>query len=166
MSILIDRHTRLLVQGITGRDGSFHAARMKEYGTHVVAGVTPGKGGADVDGIPVFDTVAEAAEATDANTSIIFVPVAFAADAVYEAIDAGLALVVIITEGIAVADMNKVIPSTPRKRARASSAPTPPALITPGQGQGGHHAGAHPRAGRRRRRQPLRARSRTRWCTR
>ncbi len=132
MSILIDENTKVIVQGITGRDGSFHAARMIEYGTHVVAGVTPGKGGADVDGVPVFDTVAEAKEATAANTSIIFVPVKFAADAVYEAIDAGLALVVVVTEGIPVADMNRVYHYAARKGVRFVG-PNCPGLISPGK---------------------------------
>jgi succinyl-CoA synthetase alpha subunit len=136
MSILIDENTKLIVQGITGRDGSFHAARMKEYGTKVVAGVTPGKGGAEMGGVPVFDTVAEAAEATDANTSIIFVPVAFAADAVYEAIDAGLALVVIITEGIPVADMNKIYHHAAEEGARFVG-PNSPGLISPGEAKVG-----------------------------
>ncbi|HUV85904.1 MAG TPA: succinate--CoA ligase subunit alpha [bacterium] len=136
MSILIDENTKLIVQGITGRDGSFHAARMKEYGTRVVAGVTPGKGGSSVDGVPVFDTVAEAAEATGANTSIIFVPVAFAADAVYEAIDAGLELVVIITEGIPVADMNKIYHYAEEEGARFIG-PNSPGLISPGKAKVG-----------------------------
>jgi succinyl-CoA synthetase alpha subunit len=136
MSILVDENTKLIVQGITGRDGSFHAARMKEYGTKVVAGVTPGKGGTDVDGIPVFDTVAEAKEATDANTSIIFVPVAFAADAVYEAIDADLGLVVIITEGVPVADMNKIYRHAAEQGVRFVG-PNSPGLISPGKAKVG-----------------------------
>jgi len=136
MSILVDENTKLIVQGITGRDGSFHAARMKEYGTKVVAGVTPGKGGSSVDDVPVFDTVAEATAATGANTSIIFVPVAFAADAVYEAIDAGLALVVIITEGIPVADMNKIYRCAEEEGARFVG-PNSPGLISPGKAKVG-----------------------------
>lgn len=99
MSILVGTHTRLLVQGITGREGSFHARQCRDYGTHVVAGVTPGKGGTDVDGIPIFNTVRQAVKATGANTSLVFVPAPFAADAILEAIDAGLELVVCITEG-------------------------------------------------------------------
>lgn len=105
MSILVDETTRLLVQGITGKEGAFHTLRNRDYGTNVVAGVTPGKGGQDVDGIPVYETVAEAVDATDANTSLIFVPARFAADALYEAADSGVALLVLVTEGIPVLDM-------------------------------------------------------------
>lgn len=104
MSILINKDTRLIVQGITGRDGSFHAAKMKEYGTNVVGGTSPGKGGQEVDGIPVFNTVREAVEATKADTSIIFVPAPFAKDAMLEAADVGIKLIICITEGIPVAD--------------------------------------------------------------
>ena len=104
MSILIDRHTRLIVQGITGRDGAFHAKQMIDYGTKVVAGVTPGKGGTDVHGVPVFDSVAEAVAETRANATVIYVPAPFAADAVFEAADAGVGLIVCITEGIPVRD--------------------------------------------------------------
>ncbi len=105
MSILVDETTRLLVQGITGKEGAFHTLRNRDYGTNVVAGVTPGKGGQDVDGIPVYETVAEAVDATGANTSLIFVPARFAADALYEAADSGVALLVLVTEGIPVLDM-------------------------------------------------------------
>ena len=104
MSILINKDTKVIVQGITGRDGSFHAAKMKEYGTQVVGGTSPGKGGQKVDGIPVFNTVKEAVKATGANTSIIFVPAPFAKDAMLEAIDGGIKLVVCITEGVPVID--------------------------------------------------------------
>ena len=104
MSVLIDKDTKVIVQGITGRDGSFHAAKMKEYGTQVVGGTSPGKGGQKVDGIPVFNTVKEAVKATGANTSIIFVPAPFAKDAMLEAIDGGIKLVVCITEGVPVID--------------------------------------------------------------
>ena len=104
MSVLIDKDTKVIVQGITGRDGSFHAAKMKEYGTQVVGGTSPGKGGQEVDGIPVFNTVKDAVEATGANTSIIFVPAPFAKDAMLEAIDGGIKLVVCITEGVPVLD--------------------------------------------------------------
>lgn len=104
MSVLIDKDTKVIVQGITGRDGSFHAAKMKEYGTQVVGGTSPGKGGQEVDGIPVFNTVKEAVAATGANTSIIFVPAPFAKDAMLEAIDGGIKLVVCITEGVPVID--------------------------------------------------------------
>ncbi len=104
MSILINKDTKVIVQGITGRDGSFHAAKMKEYGTQVVGGTSPGKGGQQVDGIPVFNTVKDAVAATGANTSIIFVPAPFAKDAMLEAIDGGIRLVVCITEGVPVLD--------------------------------------------------------------
>lgn len=104
MSVLIDKDTKVIVQGITGRDGSFHAAKMKEYGTQVVGGTSPGKSGQEVDGIPVFNTVKEAVKATGANTSIIFVPAPFAKDAMLEAIDGGIKLVVCITEGVPVID--------------------------------------------------------------
>ncbi len=104
MSVLIDKDTKVIVQGITGRDGSFHAAKMKEYGTQVVGGTSPGKGGQEVDGIPVFNTVKDAEAATGANTSIIFVPAPFAKDAMLEAIDGGIKLVVCITEGVPVLD--------------------------------------------------------------
>src|SRR5436853_5994297 len=100
MAIIIDENTRVVVQGLTGREGRFHALRNRSYGTRVVAGVTPGKGGTDVEGIPVFDTVAGAVAATGANASVIFVPARAAADAILEAADAGLPLVVCITEGI------------------------------------------------------------------
>ena len=104
MSILIDKSTRLVVQGITGRDGAFHTEQMIKYGTRVVAGVTPGKGGASVHGVPVFDSVAEAMAATRANTSVIYVPAPFAVDAIHEAADAGVGLIVCITEGLPVRD--------------------------------------------------------------
>ncbi len=105
MAILVTAETRLVVQGITGREGSFHATRNRDYGTAVVAGVTPGKGGQDVNGIPVFDTVAQAVEREGANTSMVFVPPPFAADAIYEAVDAGCETVICITEGIPAHDM-------------------------------------------------------------
>ena len=108
MAILVDAGTKVVVAGITGSEGTFHSLRNRAYGTHVVAGVTPGKGGQDVEGIPVFDTVEDAVEATGANTSLIFVPARFAAEAIYEAADAGLRLVVCITEGIPVRDMAQV----------------------------------------------------------
>ena len=108
MSILVDKNTKLLVQGITGRDGSFHAQAMKAYGTQVVAGVTPGKGGLSVEGIPVFNTAAEAVASTGANVSVVYVPALLAADAMYEAADAGIKLIVCITEGIPVLDMVSV----------------------------------------------------------
>jgi len=107
MSILINESTRLIVQGITGRDGSFHTKKMLDYGTKVVGGVTPGKSGTDVFGVPVFNTVCEAVEETQANTSIIFVPARFAADAILEATDAGIKLIICITEGIPTLDVVK-----------------------------------------------------------
>lgn len=107
MSILIDKSTRLIVQGITGRDGLFHAKKMKEYGTNVVGGTSPGKGGTEVDGIPVFNTMHEAVKQTQANTSIIFVPARFAADTIMEAADAGIRLIVCIAEGIPTLDVIK-----------------------------------------------------------
>ncbi len=108
MGIIVNKDTRVIVQGITGREGSFHAARMLEYGTKVVGGVTPGKGGREINGLPVFDTVKEAVEKTSANATVIFVPSAFAADAVMEAIFAGIRIVICITEGIPALDMLKV----------------------------------------------------------
>ena len=108
MSILIDKNTKLIVQGITGRDGSFHTKAMLEYGTNVVAGVTPGKGGQSVHGIKVFNTVRDAVKETEANCSIIYVPLMFAADSIYEAIDAGIKLIICIAEGIPVLDMVEV----------------------------------------------------------
>ncbi len=133
MSIFINRDTRLVVQGITGRDGSFHARQMMDYGTAVVAGVTPGKGGQTFEGrVPIFNTVAEAVAATGANASVIYVPAAFAADAVYEAADAGLALIVCITEGIPVLDMLRVMPYV-RERGARLIGPNCPGAISPGQ---------------------------------
>src|SRR5213076_2090140 len=108
MAIIVDNDTRLLVQGLTGSEGRFHGLRNRNYGTQVVAGVTPGKGGQDVEGIPVFDTVVEAVAATDANASVVYVPARFSADAILEAADAGVGLVVGIAEGVQVADMARV----------------------------------------------------------
>ena len=108
MAIIVDGETRLVVQGITGREGSFHATRNKDYGTKVVAGVTPGKGGEEVEGIPVFDTVRDAVSETGANTAMVFVPARFAADAMFEAVDAGIATVICITEGIPAHDVLRV----------------------------------------------------------
>ncbi|MGH9406906.1 MAG: succinate--CoA ligase subunit alpha [Terriglobia bacterium] len=132
MSILVDENTRLLVQGITGREGAFHTRQAVEYGTQVVAGVTPGKGGSAVDGIPVFNTVAEAREKTGANASVIFVPPPFAADAIMEAADAGLPLVIAITEGIPVLDMIRVKQFLSGKPTRLIG-PNCPGVISPGK---------------------------------
>lgn len=130
MSILVNKNTRLLVQGITGRDGSFHAGKMKEYGTNVVGGVSPGKGGQNVDGIPVFNTVEEAVKTTGANTSIIFVPAPLAADAILEASEAGIELVVAISEGVPTLDMVKVMPYL-KKNGTKLIGSNCPGLITP-----------------------------------
>jgi succinyl-CoA synthetase alpha subunit len=133
MSIFIDRTTRLVVQGITGRDGSFHTKQMIEYGTKVVAGVTPGKGGQKFENVtPIFDTVAEAVAETGANTSVIYVPARFAADAVYEAADAGVRLVVCISEGVPVLDMTRVMPYL-RERDVRLIGPNCPGAISPGR---------------------------------
>ena len=130
MSILVNKNTRLIVQGITGRDGGFHTSKMKAYGTNVVAGVSPGKGGQEVDGIPVFDTVTDAVNATGANTSIIFVPAAVAADSILEASEAGIELVIAITEGIPTLDMVRVMPYL-KKNGTKIIGPNCPGLITP-----------------------------------
>ncbi|MFP5450893.1 MAG: succinate--CoA ligase subunit alpha [Thermoleophilia bacterium] len=131
MSILVDANTRLVVQGITGREGAFHATRNKAYGTNVVAGVTPGKAGQDVEGIPVFNTVADAVEATDANTAMVFVPPRFAADAIYEAIESGVDLIIAITEGIPAHDMLRI--RTHLKRGNQTLiGPNCPGAISPG----------------------------------
>ena len=137
MSVFIDKQTKLVIQGITGRDGSFHAKQMMEYGTQVVAGVTPGKGGQKFEGtVPIFNTVADAVKATGANTSVIYVPPPFAADAMMEAADAGIALVVCITEGVPVLDMTRVYPFVKEKGARLLG-PNCPGLITPGESKVG-----------------------------
>lgn len=131
MSVFIDADTRLLVQGITGRDGSFHARQMMEYGTRVVAGVTPGKGGQTFDGsVPVFHTVADAVRETGANTSVIYVPAPFAADAIMEAADSGIDLIVCITEGVPVADMMRVLAYVEDQGVRLIG-PNCPGLIVP-----------------------------------
>ncbi len=130
MSILIDKSTKLVVQGITGRDGSFHTKKMLEYGTEVVAGVTPGKKGQQVEGIPVFNTVKEAVEQTGANTSILFVPAKFAVDAIFEAGDAGIKLIVAVSEGIPALDMVKVV-SFLNKKGTHLIGPNSPGIISP-----------------------------------
>jgi len=137
MSILVDQRTRVLVQGITGRDGSFHARQMTAYGTNVVAGVTPGKGGQRFDGAtPIYHTVADAARETDPNTAVIYVPAAGAASAIFEAADAGIGLIVCITEGIPVLDMTRVLPYLHERGARLIG-PNCPGLISPGKSKVG-----------------------------
>lgn len=132
MSILVDKNTRLLVQGITGRDGSFHTSKMKAYGTNIVAGVSPGKGGQQVEGIPVFNTVEEAVKTTKANVSIIFVPAPLAGDAILEAAEAGIELVICISEGVPTLDMVKATAYLKKKGVKLIGANCP-GLITPGE---------------------------------
>ncbi|HEY3213696.1 MAG TPA: succinate--CoA ligase subunit alpha [Actinomycetota bacterium] len=136
MGILVDEGTKVVVAGITGSEGTFHSLRNRSYGTDVVAGVTPGKGGRDVAGIPVFDTVEDAVGATGANTSLIFVPARFAAEAIYEAADAGIGLVVCITEGIPVRDMAQV-GAYLRGTETVLVGPNCPGVISPGRGNVG-----------------------------
>ncbi|MEZ4666881.1 MAG: succinate--CoA ligase subunit alpha [Anaerolineae bacterium] len=136
MAILADKNTRLIVQGITGREGSFHTKQMIEYGTNVVGGVTPGKGGEWVHGKPVFDTVKKAVDATGANASIIYAPAAVAPDAIYESVDAGIGLVVCITEGIPILDMMRVFDYVTSSNTRLIG-PNCPGLLTPGQAKVG-----------------------------
>ena len=132
MSVLVDKSTRLIVQGLTGKEGSFHAKQMVEYGTNIVGGVTPGKGGATHEGIPVFNTVADAVKEAGANASVIYVPPSFAADAVMEAADAGIPVVVCITEGIPTLDMVKVREYLSDKPTRLIG-PNCPGIISPGK---------------------------------
>lgn len=132
MSILINKDTRLIVQGITGRDGGFHANKMKEYGTNVVGGTSPGKAGEEVSGIPVFNTVRDAVEATQANTSVIFVPAPFAKDAMMEAADAGIKLIICITEGVPTLDVVAAYKYIKLKGANLIG-PNCPGLISPNQ---------------------------------
>jgi succinyl-CoA synthetase alpha subunit len=132
MSIVVDKDTRLVIQGLTGREGSFHGLRNRAYGTQVVAGVTPGKGGQDVEGIPVFDTVDEAVSEAGANTSMIFVPARFAADAIYEAVDAGIDTVICITEGLPAHDMLRVY-NIIRPRGVTLIGPNCPGALSPGK---------------------------------
>ena len=137
MSVFIDKNTKLVIQGITGRDGSFHAKQMMEYGTQVVAGVTPGKGGQKFEGtVPIFNTVADAVKATGANTSVIYVPPPFAADAIMEAAASGVSLIVCITEGVPVLDMTKVYPFVKERGVRLLG-PNCQGLITPGESKVG-----------------------------
>ncbi len=147
MSVLIDKSTRLLVQGLTGREGTFHAKQAQEYGTNVVGGVTPGKGGTTHEGWPVFDTVSDAVRETGANTSVIFVPPAFAADAILEAADAGLALAVCITEGIPTLDMMKALSVLEDSTMRLVG-PNCPGLISAGRAKAGIIPGHICREGR------------------
>jgi succinyl-CoA synthetase alpha subunit len=137
MAIFIDEGTRLIVQGITGRDGSFHTTQMIDYGTHVVGGVTPGKGGQEfAPGVPIFDTMDRAVAATGANASVIYVPPAFAADAIMEAAQAGVQLVVAITEGIPVLDMTRIHPFVKERGVRLLG-PNCPGLLAPGKSKVG-----------------------------
>jgi len=130
MSILVNKNTKLLVQGITGRDGSFHTQKMIDYGTNVVGGISPGKGGQTVHGVPVFNTVADAVKETGANTSVIFVPAPFAADAVLEASEAGIELVIAISEGVPTLDMVRITPYLKKKGTKLIGANCP-GLISP-----------------------------------
>ncbi len=132
MAILVDRDTRLVVQGLTGSEGRFHGLRNRSHGTNVVAGVTPGKGGQDVEGIPVFDTVAEAVDRTGANTAMVFVPAPFAADAMYEAIDAGIGTVICITEGVPAHEMLRIHAFIQGRGVRLIG-PNCPGVLSPGQ---------------------------------
>jgi succinyl-CoA synthetase alpha subunit len=136
VSILVDKNTRLIVQGITGRDGAFHAKAMKEYGTQVVGGVTPGKGGQFVEGLPVFDSVEEAVRKTGANASIIFVPASFATDAMYECVASSLDLVVCVSEGVPTMDMVKVLDYAKGTKTRILG-PNCPGAISPGKAKVG-----------------------------
>jgi succinyl-CoA synthetase alpha subunit len=137
MAILLDRNTRLLVQGLTGREGTFHAKAAQAYHTNVVGGVTPGKGGTTHEGWPVFNTVADAVKQTAANTSVIFVPPPFAADAIMEAADAGIGVIVCITEGIPVIDMLAVMTYLQDRPATRLIGPNCPGIISPGKGKAG-----------------------------
>ncbi|MDZ4806598.1 MAG: succinate--CoA ligase subunit alpha [Candidatus Eisenbacteria bacterium] len=132
MSIFLHANSKVLVQGITGRDGAFHTQKMLEYGTKIVGGVTPGKGGETMHGVPVFNTVADAVTRTGADTSVIYVPAAFCADAIYEAVDAGIKLIIAITEGVPSLDMVECVPYVKSRGARLIG-PNCPGLISPGQ---------------------------------
>jgi succinyl-CoA synthetase alpha subunit len=132
MAIIVDKDTRLVVQGLTGSEGSFHGTRNKAYGTQVVAGVTPGKGGQDVEGIPVFDTVAEAVDKAGANTAMVFVPARFAGDAIYEAVDAGIETVICIAEGLPAHDMLRIYTYI-RPRGITMLGPNCPGALSPGK---------------------------------
>ncbi|MBN2620836.1 succinate--CoA ligase subunit alpha [candidate division WOR-3 bacterium] len=136
MSILVNNDTKVVVQGITGRDGSFHTSQMIKYGTKVVAGVTPGKGGQKLENVPVFNSVEQAVKKTGANTSILFVPAKFSVGAVYEAIDAGIKIIVCISEGIPTIDMIKIMAYLKDKDCRLIG-PNSPGLVSPGQAKVG-----------------------------
>src|SRR5438045_2431801 len=148
MSILVDKSTRVIVQGLTGREGTFHAKACAEYGTQIVGGVTPGKGGTTHEGWPIFNTVADAVRETGANTSVIFVPAAFGADAVMEAADANLRLVVCITEGIPTVDMMRAFTSLKSKPGTRVVGPNCPGAISPGKAKAGIIPGHICREGR------------------
>jgi succinyl-CoA synthetase alpha subunit len=148
MAILLDKSTRLIVQGLTGKEGTFHAKQAEAYGTAVVGGVTPGKGGTTHEGWPIFNTVADAAKATGANTSVIFVPAAFGADAIMESADAGLRLVVCITEGIPTLDMMRALTFLKDKPATRLVGPNCPGAISPGKAKAGIIPGHICREGR------------------
>jgi len=147
LSVLVDQNTRLVVQGLTGREGTFHTLQMREYGTRIVAGVTPGKGGSLHEGIPVFNTVADAVKEAGANVSVIYVPPPFAADAIMEAADAGVPLVVCITEGIPTLDMVKAFEFVKERRVRLVG-PNCPGVISPGKCKVGIMPGRIHREGR------------------
>src|SRR5919202_714066 len=132
MAIIVDRGTRLVVQGLTGSEGRFHGLRNRSYGTNVVAGVTPGKGGQDVEGVPVFDTVADAVAETQANTAMVFVPARFAADAIYEAADAGIGTVICIAEGLPAHEMLRIY-NYIRPRGITLLGPNCPGALSPGK---------------------------------
>ena len=132
MAIIVDRDTRLVVQGLTGREGSFHGLRNRGYGTQVVAGVTPGKGGTDVEGVPIFNTVADAVEQAHANTTMVFVPARFAGDAIYEAVDAGIGTVICIAEGLPAHEMLRIY-SYIRRRGVTMIGPNCPGALSPGK---------------------------------
>src|SRR5438034_6728751 len=132
MAILVDTETRLVVQGLTGSEGRFHGLRNRAYGTQVVAGVTPGKGGTDVEGVPVFNTVADAVAETGANTTMVFVPAKFAADAIYEAVDAGIQTVICIAEGLPAHEMLRVY-NYIRPRGITMLGPNCPGSLSPGK---------------------------------
>src|SRR5881396_1828944 len=132
MAIVVDRDTRLVVQGLTGREGRFHGLRNRDYGTQVVAGVTPGKGGQDIDGVPVFDTVADAVAEAGANTAMVFVPARFAADAIYEAVDAGIGTVICIAEGLPAHEMLRIY-NYIRPRGITMLGPNCPGALSPGK---------------------------------